>query len=212
MRRFATLLGFDSTRADGGALFADSYCSSSVWPPLEAAGSFRRTSRSKGSIASPFAAPGRHYRHQLRPRSAGGAGGGNSIRIASFNIQVFGEKKLANPRARPAGRNRSPVRRRGHSRNSLQADILPQFVDAINSTGRHYDYVIGPRLGRTSARNNTPSFSIRPASRSIVMSLYTVSDPDDCCTASRWWAGFACAVPRRTGIYILAGQHPHRSR
>ena len=26
---------------------------------------------------------------------------------------------------------------------------LPRFVDLINATGRHYDYVIGPRLGRT---------------------------------------------------------------
>ena len=35
---------------------------------------------------------------------------------------------------------------------SADQSILPTFVDQINATGRHYDFVIGPRLGRTSVK------------------------------------------------------------
>ena len=58
-------------------------------------------------------------------------------------------------------------------------DILPQFVETINSTGRHYDYVIGPRLGRTVSKEQY-AFIFDTASIEIDRgSLYTVEDHDD---------------------------------
>jgi endonuclease/exonuclease/phosphatase family metal-dependent hydrolase len=58
-------------------------------------------------------------------------------------------------------------------------DVLPQFVDEVNAAGRHYDYVIGPRLGRTSSKEQY-AFVFDTASIEIDRSaLYTVSDPDD---------------------------------
>jgi hypothetical protein len=60
-----------------------------------------------------------------------------------------------------------------------QQEILPQFLDIVNSTGRHYDYVIGPRLGRTSSKEQY-AFIFDTASIEVDRhALYTVEDPDD---------------------------------
>jgi endonuclease/exonuclease/phosphatase family metal-dependent hydrolase len=103
-----------------------------------------------------------------------------AIRVASFNIQVFGEKKLSNPRVR--GLLAEIVRQFdvvAIQEIRSKQDILPQFVDVINSANRHYDYVIGPRLGRTSSKEQY-AFIFDTASIEIDRtSLYTVADPDD---------------------------------
>ncbi len=103
-----------------------------------------------------------------------------TIRIASFNIQVFGEKKLSDPRVR--GLLAEIIRQFdvvAIQEIRSKQDILPQFVDVINSSGRHYDYVIGPRLGRTASKEQY-AFIFDTASIEIDRSsLYTVADPDD---------------------------------
>ncbi|MEX0676166.1 MAG: endonuclease/exonuclease/phosphatase family protein [Pirellulales bacterium] len=105
---------------------------------------------------------------------------GNAIHVASFNIQVFGEKKLGDPRITHL--LAEIVRRFDvvaiQEIRSTQT-ILPRFVDEINLTGRHYDYVIGPRLGRSSSKEQY-AFVFDTASIEIDRAaLYTVSDPDD---------------------------------
>jgi endonuclease/exonuclease/phosphatase family metal-dependent hydrolase len=103
-----------------------------------------------------------------------------AIRVASFNIQVFGEKKLSNPRVR--GLLAEIVRQFdvvAVQEIRSKQDILPQFVDVINSSGRHYDFVVGPRLGRTNSKEQY-AFIFDTASIEIDRtSLYTVADPDD---------------------------------
>jgi endonuclease/exonuclease/phosphatase family metal-dependent hydrolase len=105
---------------------------------------------------------------------------GNAIRVASFNIQVFGESKMAKPRVR--GLLAEIVRQFdivAIQEIRSRADILPQFVDEVNAGKRHYDYVIGPRLGRTSSKEQY-AFVFDTASIEIDRTaLYTVSDPDD---------------------------------
>jgi deoxyribonuclease-1-like protein len=103
-----------------------------------------------------------------------------TVRIASFNIQVFGEKKIANPRVRSL---LADIVRRfdvvAIQEVRSKQDILPQFVDAINATGRHYDYVIGPRLGRSVSKEQY-AFVFDTASIEVDRNaLYTVADPDD---------------------------------
>jgi deoxyribonuclease-1-like protein len=105
---------------------------------------------------------------------------GNSVRVASFNIQVFGEKKMANPRVTAL---LAEIVRQfdivAIQEVRSKQDFLPQFVDQLNATGRHYDYVIGPRLGRTSSKEQYV-FVFDTASIEIDRTaLYTVSDPDD---------------------------------
>jgi len=105
---------------------------------------------------------------------------GAAIRIASFNIQVFGEKKLADPRV--AGLLAQIIRRFDvvaiqeiHSKT----EFLPQFVDLVNATGRHYDSALGPRLGRSDSKEQY-AFIFDTASIEMDRSaLYTVADPDD---------------------------------
>ena len=105
---------------------------------------------------------------------------GGTIRVASFNIQVFGEKKLADPRVR--GLLAEIIHRFdivAIQEIRSKQDIMPSFVDAINATGRHYDYVIGPRLGRTNSKEQY-AFVFDTASIEVDrQALYTVSDPDD---------------------------------
>ena len=103
-----------------------------------------------------------------------------TIRIASFNIQVFGEKKVNNPRVRSL---LAEIVRQfdvvAIQEIRSKQDILPQFVDTVNAGGRHYDFVIGPRLGRTSSKEQY-AFIFDTASIEVDRSsLYTVADPDD---------------------------------
>lgn len=105
---------------------------------------------------------------------------GNAIRVASFNIQVFGESKMAKPRV--AALLAEIVRQFdivAIQEVRAKQNILPQFVDMVNAAGRHYDYVIGPRLGRTSSKEQY-AFIFDTASIEIDRTaLYTVNDPDD---------------------------------
>ena len=56
---------------------------------------------------------------------------------------------------------------------------MPRFVETINAAGRHYDYVIGPRLGRTESTEQF-AFVFDLATLEIDRAqLYTVADPDD---------------------------------
>ena len=76
---------------------------------------------------------------------------GESIRIASFNLKVLGNTKLEQPQVMEIlariVRNFDVVA--VQEIRSQQDDILPRFVEVINAPGRHYDFVISRRLGRT---------------------------------------------------------------
>ncbi|HEX3725614.1 MAG TPA: endonuclease/exonuclease/phosphatase family protein, partial [Pirellulales bacterium] len=105
---------------------------------------------------------------------------GGTVRIASFNIQVFGEKKINKPRVRSL---LAEIVRQfdvvAIQEIRSQHDILPQFIDSINATGRHYDYIIGPREGRTVSKEQY-AFIFDAASIEVDRNaLYTVADPDD---------------------------------
>lgn len=106
---------------------------------------------------------------------------GQTIRIASFNIQVFGDSKLGKPHV--AKVLAEAVRRFDlvaiQEIRSKNEQLLPQFVDMVNADGRHYDYAIGPRLGRSNSKEQY-AFVFDTASIEIDRSaLYTVEDQDD---------------------------------
>ncbi len=106
---------------------------------------------------------------------------GDTIRIATFNIQVFGTSKLGKPKvmdilARIVRQFDVVAIQEIRSRDD---DIIPKFVEQINAAGRQYDYVIGPRLGRSNSKEQY-AFIFDRASIEIDRSqLYTVEDPDD---------------------------------
>jgi endonuclease/exonuclease/phosphatase family metal-dependent hydrolase len=104
-----------------------------------------------------------------------------TIRVASFNIQVFGSSKsekvhVMETLARITRQFDVVAVQEIRSRSQ---DILPRFVELINSADRHYDYVIGPRLGRTSSKEQYAFVFDRATVEVDRVNMYTVADPDD---------------------------------
>lgn len=104
-----------------------------------------------------------------------------TVTIASFNIQVFGTSKLNKPQVMDV--LAKVVRRFDvvaiQEVRAKDDQIVPRFVQLINAEGAAYDFVIGPRLGRTNSKEqyaiiyNTARIALTPGS------VYTVADPAD---------------------------------
>jgi deoxyribonuclease-1-like protein len=106
---------------------------------------------------------------------------GPVIRIASFNIQAFGNTK--------AGKDYVMLRLADIIRKfdivaiqevrSQNEYLIPNFVQLVNQPGRRYDHVIGPRVGRTVSKEQFVYIFDTDRIKVIPMSVYTISDPDD---------------------------------
>ncbi len=105
----------------------------------------------------------------------------DTILIASFNIQVFGSSKLSKPGV--VNILAQVVRQFDvvaiQEIRSQEDRILPDFVAAINADGSRYNFVIGPRLGRTVSTEqyafvyDTNRIEVDPSSTG------TIQDPRD---------------------------------
>ncbi len=109
------------------------------------------------------------------------SGADGPIRIATFNIQIFGTAKLGKPEVMDVLAKvvrRFDVVAIQEVRASDQT-VVPQFVRLVNSEGARYDFVLGPRLGRTSSKEQYAF--LYDTTRVIVdpNSVYTVNDPAD---------------------------------
>jgi len=104
-----------------------------------------------------------------------------TLRIASFNIQVFGSSKEKKPHVM---RVLADVVRRFdvvaiQEFRSKDQSVIDRFVAQINAPGYDYQSVVGPRLGRTSSKEqyiylfDASRLELDPAS------IYTVADPQD---------------------------------
>ena len=105
----------------------------------------------------------------------------DTIRIASFNIQVFGRSKLEKPTVMETITRivqQFDVVAIQEIR-SREDDILPRFVDMLNAGGRHYDFVIGPRLGRTVSKEQYAFVFDQETIEVDRNQLYTIHDPED---------------------------------
>ncbi len=104
-----------------------------------------------------------------------------TIRVASFNIQVFGESKMGKPEV---VKTLAEVIRRFdivavQEIRAKNQDVLPDFVRTVNATGRKFDFVIGERLGRTSSKEQYAFVFDTERIEVDHRSVYTVSDPND---------------------------------
>lgn len=115
------------------------------------------------------------------PRPASPAAPGDTITVASFNIQVLGVSKLNKPEAVEV---LVDVARRFdvlaiQELRATDQTVVPQLVEEINADGSQYHYVVGPRLGRTQSKEqyvyvyDTTRIELDPES------VYTVSDHRD---------------------------------
>src|SRR5687767_11422289 len=87
--------------------------------------------------------------HRSDPTAPPPPRGNDTIRIATFNIRVFGETKLNDTEAMQAIvailRNFDLIAIQ--EVRAISQDVVPHLVALLNSDGKsHYDYAIGPRL------------------------------------------------------------------
>ena len=77
-----------------------------------------------------------------------------TLRIGSFNIQIFGKSKAAKEEVMDvlADIIRTYDIVAIQEIRDKDQTALPQLVDLVNSKGAHYDYVVGPRLGRSASK------------------------------------------------------------
>lgn len=106
---------------------------------------------------------------------------GETIKIATFNIQVFGQSKLSKPRVMDL---LARIIRQFdvvaiQEIRSIDQDVMPRFIETINAAGRNYDFVIGPRLGDTISKEQYAYVFDRQTIEVDRTFLYTVNDPDN---------------------------------
>lgn len=106
---------------------------------------------------------------------------GETIKIASFNIQVFGQSKLSKPAVMDilARLIRQFDVIAIQEIRSLDQDVMPRFIEIINAAGRNYDFLIGPRIGDTSSKEQYAFVFDRQTIEVDRTFLYTVNDPDN---------------------------------
>lgn len=108
--------------------------------------------------------------------------GGPAIRIASFNIQVFGEAKAKKPYVMST---LASIIQNFHivaiQEIRTQNDyFIDEFLRTyVNQNGRTYNKVIGPRLGRTVSKEQYAFIYDTAAVEVNPHSIFTVNDPDD---------------------------------
>jgi endonuclease/exonuclease/phosphatase family metal-dependent hydrolase len=110
-------------------------------------------------------------------------GGGPTIRLASYNIQVFGDDKARKPYVMQtlalAVRNFHIIAIQ--EIRTQDSYFLDNFLrNYVNAGGQHfYDYVIGPRLGRSHSKEQYAYIFDTTAVEENRPSIYTVNDPQD---------------------------------
>ncbi len=105
---------------------------------------------------------------------------GATIRIASFNIQVFGKTKASKPyvmRELAEIVNQFDVVAIQEVRSKDQY-LIPNFVQLVNQGGRRFDHVIGPRIGYTTSKEQYVFLFDTQKVEVDHQSVYTVGDPD----------------------------------
>jgi deoxyribonuclease-1-like protein len=125
--------------------------------------------------------PDQPNEHSAEPPATTLATRHDTIRIASFNIQAFGQSKLAKPHVMRILAD--TIRRFDvvaiQEVRSKEQDVLPRLVAEINADGSAYQFVIGPRLGRTSSKEQ---YAFVYDSRTVIAqpeSAETLPDPGD---------------------------------
>ena len=138
--------------------------------------------------------------------------GGPAIRIASFNIQVFGDAKASKPYLMAT---LAAIIHNFHlvaiQEIRTQDDyFLDNFLrNYVNQNGRAFDRVVGPRLGRSSSTEQYAFLYDTAAIEVNRYSVYTVNDPDDLLHREPLVAMFRVRgpPPQQAFTFVLANIH-----
>jgi endonuclease/exonuclease/phosphatase family metal-dependent hydrolase len=135
---------------------------------------------------------------------------GPTIKIASFNIQVFGEQKATDPRVMETLAyivRLFDVVAIQEIRTQDQY-FIPTFLQLVNKKNAAYDFVLGPRLGNTQSKEQ---YAFLFNTRTIACdrnSEYTVGDPDNLLHREPHVATFATrANPDEAFTFTLINVH-----
>ncbi len=141
----------------------------------------------------------------LGSSSASAFGGGKvddnpTVRIASFHVPELGPAMLNKPNVIQMLvailRQYDVVALQGI--HSSRDDVLPMIVDKLNQAGGRYDYLIGPRVGRTAPHHQFAFVFDTDKLETDRFALYSVEDPEDLMTREPLVAWFRCkGVPLR---------------
>jgi endonuclease/exonuclease/phosphatase family metal-dependent hydrolase len=120
-----------------------------------------------------------------------------SILIASFNIQAFGVKKVSDPivvdRIAKILRLFDVVAIQ--EVRATDQTVLPQLIQLVNSQGAKYDFILGPRLGRTDSKEQYAYIYDTSRILSSPAASYTVNDTADLLHREPLVGRFATRVP-----------------
>lgn len=105
----------------------------------------------------------------------------DTIRIATFNLHVFGEKKASDPSVME---HLARICRHFdiiavQEIRAQHQNVLPLLVEALNADGSHYAYVIGPRLGRSDSKEQYAYIFDAVSVEVDRNKVYTLQDDDD---------------------------------
>ncbi|HUV60385.1 MAG TPA: endonuclease/exonuclease/phosphatase family protein [Desulfatiglandales bacterium] len=104
-----------------------------------------------------------------------------SIKIASFNIQIFGQTKISKPEIMDII---SKIIKRYdvvaiQEVRSKEQNVIPTLLSYVNDANTNYDYIISQRLGRTGSKEQYAFVYNTKTVDLISESSYVVADPND---------------------------------
>ena len=122
-----------------------------------------------------------------------------TVRVASFNVQSLHPSKLH--KSHVAEALVAIIRQYDivalQEVQSPRDDLLPMLVDRLNQSGRKYDYLIGPRVGRSEPYQQFAIVFDAETVETDRYQLYTVDDPEDLLGFDPLVAWFRCkGVPQ----------------
>ncbi len=133
------------------------------------------------------------------------------IRIATFNLHLFGQHKAENPfvieTVAKILRQYDIVALQEIC--TKQQDLLPLLIERINQSDRRFDYVIGPRVGRTDNKEQFAFIFDTTTLETDRTQLYTVDDPEDLLAREPLVGWFRCkGMPIETAFtFTLVNVH-----
>lgn len=136
-----------------------------------------------------------------------------TLRIASFNIQDFGVRKMQDPviiaTLAKIIRNFDIVAIQEIS--SVNVNIMPEFVALLNADGSKFDYVMSERLGRTDQKEQYAFVFDTNSVEVDRNNLYTVFDHDDLLEREPFFAWFRAKGPSPNEAFTFTLVNIHTS-
>jgi deoxyribonuclease-1-like protein len=164
----------------GGGLEQLSLAPSARPPAASSSSNYQTPGPWSGPTTAPDETPANY-----QPASSGqanvGPSAGPALRIASFNIQDFGNSKAA--KSYVMYTLADIVRQFDivavQEISTKNEYLIPNFIKLINQSGRKYDHVIGRRLGNTTQKEQYAYLFDTQRVEVDHQSVYTLGDPDN---------------------------------